>query len=664
MKRTIKLLCCAFALALSTNLHAERVFVSNGEFSTPDGASWIPVSGQTDGMADTEIEFPSTDGNPGGHAVMSNNGNTFGVLVAADGAEIPLGDLGLVAGESYSFFQDLRRFSGEQMGKLKIEFYNTDGFSGDTGDMIQPVIGDGSTWETYVYPVTIPAGTEAIKFVPVAGIGSSIGYDNIGVDNEVAVIPPGELIPNRDFEIPGGVGWGFFQGPETDHVVSYPATGGNPGGFAQIDATGSGGFSGLASNNNTPLAIETLGLTAGETYLFTVDMKIISGPNLGKFKVEFVPGGTGDLTADLIGDGSTWETYTFEVTLPESTERIFINPLWGEDSVIGYDNIGIRVPEEPRFDASIKTGTVVTWEPENEGSTYQPQRSEDGELWTNLGPAIQGTTINSAFDAVAAPFYRVREAQLLPFEAAFGGGFEFEDQFEPPCPENWRCVGTQLPERITDDARTGDASLRIAVQNDGGGAPNNSEIQQNLEAVGSFITAGETYHFSFWAKQIGSFGVSYVQRFRVQWLDFEGGELPAGGLPFVDFTGGTDEWVEITSGDLVAPEGATSALIQIFGATGAVAGTEARGEVLIDDLSLAAVIPEERDDLEAIPVPGVEICWMTEVGKSYQVEASEAGLGSFQPFGPVVTGDGEIWTAFDQQVPLEKFYRVRVLGGE
>jgi hypothetical protein len=124
------------------------------------------------------------------------------------------------------------------------------------------------------------------------------------------------------------------------------------------------------------------------------------------------------------------------------------------------------------------------------------------------------------------------------------GDLELSNFGDPACADSWNCVGSQAATLITTDSFGGSNSLRLAVQNDGGAAPQTSEIQQNIIDVGGSITPGETYNFSFRAKQISS-GVSYVQNFRVQWLAAGGAEVP-GAAPFVPFSGGNGTWDEIT----------------------------------------------------------------------------------------------------------------------
>ena len=86
--------------------------------------------------------------------------------------------------------------------------------------------------------------------------------------------------------------------------------------------------------------------------------------------------------------------------------------------------------------------------------------------------------------------------------------------------------------------------MRIAVQNNAGGSPNQAEIQQNLGNAGGFVTGGQSYTFSFQAKQISS-GVSYVQQYRLQWYDDNNVAIPGADIGFTGFSGGNGTWTKI-----------------------------------------------------------------------------------------------------------------------
>lgn len=164
------------------------------------------------------------------------------------------------------------------------------------------------------------------------------------------------LIPNGDFEdADDSLTWIRVDGSGDGPPVTFD-TGGNLGGYAQV--TPSGGWGILvspvapgASGGGVPIV--DLSLTAGGPVTFTVDMKNDSGVagTVGGMKVEAwggnaILGNTGDVRPTLIGDGTTWETYTFDWTLPASTEKLIFVPLWDLNSdPVGFDNVGVVVPE-------------------------------------------------------------------------------------------------------------------------------------------------------------------------------------------------------------------------------------------------------------------------------------------------------------------------------
>lgn len=145
------------------------------------------------------------------------------------------------------------------------------------------------------------------------------------------------LFPNGDFEA-GGAGWAEIGGGTT---WNYPATGGNPGGYGVMDVTGGWGI--WVAADNTPVSLASLGLTAGQTYTFVQDMKILSGASIGGLKLEWWAAALISDTGDMrpaSGSGN-WETYSFTRTIPANATGIKVVPLWGPGSVVGYDNIGV-----------------------------------------------------------------------------------------------------------------------------------------------------------------------------------------------------------------------------------------------------------------------------------------------------------------------------------
>jgi len=153
-------------------------YFPNGRFDSPAGArgAWIEVYGG----GTTTYSYPTTGGNPSGYGVM-NNASGWGIWVGQTSSTegYALAPLGLVAGGNYNFVMDMKNFSGAGVGKLKIECW-AGGVPLDTAVEI-PASGQSGNWATYTFNRTLAPGTTSIMIVPVAGAGSQIGFDNIGV---------------------------------------------------------------------------------------------------------------------------------------------------------------------------------------------------------------------------------------------------------------------------------------------------------------------------------------------------------------------------------------------------------------------------------------------------------------------------------------------------
>ena len=179
-----------------------------------------------------------------------------------------------------------------------------------------------------------------------------------------AVAQTTNLVPNGDFSIPGpSADWFEVQGG--NFVYSYPTTGGNPNDFGIIDGTPVGTPWAIWVNGNSfPLSLTSLGMTAGNSYTFKVDMKVLSSApntNLGGFKVDFFTGGamigsTGDMRPSPAGHNiAAWETYDYSVTIPIAADGVKLVPLWGPNSAVGFDNIRVVIPATIPLNASISS---------------------------------------------------------------------------------------------------------------------------------------------------------------------------------------------------------------------------------------------------------------------------------------------------------------------
>ncbi|HVU27181.1 MAG TPA: hypothetical protein VHG71_05535 [Verrucomicrobiae bacterium] len=238
---------------------------------------------------------------------------------------------------------------------------------------------------------------------------------------------------------------------------------------------------------------------------------------------------------------------------------------------------------------SVASSKQISWTA-NSSDYYQPQKSDDGVNWTDLGDLIYGSTTTSIYDSTPSAYYQVLETAPVISEQVVDGGFEVGDGFGGAF--YWVTYGSQQPTLITSDSHSGADCMFISVTNVDT-TPNTSGIQQDLSYVSSGpIIGGNTYNFSFWAKQVSA-GVSYVQQYNVMWLDVNGAVV--GSLGWNNFSGGNGAWTQIVANPAVAPATAVDALIQIQGATGAI--LNGSGGVLIDDVSLTTTTPTGATDI-------------------------------------------------------------------
>jgi beta-glucanase (GH16 family) len=243
----------------STNAAVTNLF-PNGNFDSPAGVAtpWLEIFGG----GTTTYSYPTNGGNPGGYGRM-NNSSGWGIWVGqiSSTAGYAIAPLGLVAGGNYNFVMDMKNFSGSGVGKLKIECW-AGGVRIDEGPEIA-ASGQSGAWATYTFNRTLAPGTTDIMIVPIAGAGSAIGYDNIGVivtsaPLSVAITSPvnGATVTS-DFTInatatvaPGTItNVAFYDGPtllgnDTTAPYSYTVTGVSSGAHAlTVVARDSGGNS-------------------------------------------------------------------------------------------------------------------------------------------------------------------------------------------------------------------------------------------------------------------------------------------------------------------------------------------------------------------------------------------------------------------------------------
>lgn len=172
-----KLLVLLVVLAMAGS--AEAVLFPDGDFESGQG-SWVEVGDINPGWS-----YPATGGNPGGYGVMDGSTSGWGIWVGGDVTPISLASLGLTAGQTYTFHQDMIALSGTGVtAGIKLESWDTAHLH-NSGDMKVLIT---NSWATYTWDYTIHADATGMKIVPLWGSGASVGYDNIGVIPEPATL--------------------------------------------------------------------------------------------------------------------------------------------------------------------------------------------------------------------------------------------------------------------------------------------------------------------------------------------------------------------------------------------------------------------------------------------------------------------------------------------
>ena len=198
------------------------------------------------------------------------------------------------------------------------------------------------------------------------------------------------------------------------------------------------------------------------------------------------------------------------------------------------------------------------------------------------------------------------------------------------------------------DPHSGASSLRSSIT----GRYIGSQLSKSVPNV----VPGTPYTLSFHARQV-SFGPSYVQHYRISWVE-PGGAVTYG--DWVNFTGGDNAWTKVTASPVVAPDNAASALIDWYFATG---GDDTGGEVILDDVefsspTLVPGTPDETRIIGSAARPVMRLSWPSIEGLSYQIEQTDS-LTSPE-WSPVATVVGAAGTT-SSHLPMEedhKFYRL------
>jgi len=289
-------------------------------------------------------------------------------------------------------------------------------------------------------------------------------------------------------------------------------------------------------------------------------------------------------------------------------------------------------------------------------TTWTLQAAPGNSAWSNLlGPTAGNGLTNSFFDLLwpaAHSQYQVLQTSSGLSNIVGNPGFETGSG---SAAAGWNTSGSQPPVRVSTDANSGSYSMQLYVTN-AATTPNTSEFDQNIgTAGGAPVVAGQTYTFSFWAKQLSS-GVSYVQNYRVSWLNSGGGTISSVG--WTGFSANTAGWSQIVVNNLVAPASAVNASIGIYGATGAV--QSGYGGVLIDDVTLSLPTASQTNLVATVVQPGVQIAWPGAGGRFYDVQWSgNLDSGAWSNLVSSVAGNGATNIVSDNVTTNQfRFYRV------
>ena len=310
---------------------------------------------------------------------------------------------------------------------------------------------------------------------------------------------------------------------------------------------------------------------------------------------------------------------------------------------------------------SIQAGVELRW-PTSTGNTYRVQWSlAPGASWADLGAASAGDgTAKSLYDPVPGEARLYQVIEIVPGSVAaaaipVNGGFELGNG---SVATNWSAAGGKPPVRTNAFAHSGAFSMRCAVTNATAAAAEGT-LTQLTAAQGGTVVGGQTYAFSFWARQVSS-GASYVQQYEVQWLNSAG--TVVGGTGLANFSGVIGTWTKKSVPGLVAPANAVEVRVRFRFATGAVLG--GHGEVFIDDVALesggGSVGPGATNILQVARQPMAKISWPSSPGTQYQPESAITfASGIWTNFLPAVVGDGSTRSIMVPMARVEEFIRLQ-----
>jgi hypothetical protein len=654
MKSVIQNLAFGALLGASGSVTAAPVLFPNGDFASGD-AFWQEVG-------PAAFDYPASGGNPGGFGVIDATAAVWGIWVGNADAAIPLDELGLTAGQTYVFFQDMKILSGDNVGGLKLDFVP----SGSTGDINLPRIGDGTAWARYAYPIAIPAGATGIKVVPLWGRNSRVAYDNLGVET-TPFVPPvlsPDLVHEDGFAA-DAAHWGApVGGAGLSPSVRWSASEGNPGGSTVLAAANPAGAPAAVTFTYTA---EDIDFGEGPVEI-SFDGKLLDLRPGTAIHVRYNGNFVGAVMNEMNADAYTTVRRSFTLSQGfAATSTVTLSFEFALGAVVNsggslaIDNVRVKTKlagETAPPDLAIRSGTLVGWSPGASSSAHQPQESMDNSVWVDLGPVIPNNTVTSVFDPSRAGFYRVQAISPDVFDNAVSNpGFETSDVSADPA-DDW-----QVPVQPNPGASmtVGDSyaaigphggSKMLILESTGPGAPApNVEVRSHPFPV----TGGEEYTLSFWVAHPVKTGSANPQ-YSVFYFNESGGLIGNSFTPGFGAIGSA--WTRF-SAPVTPPADAVTMTVGWIQAASAEANVH--WVTLIDDVSLSQGLLIEAGattTLAATATAAVELSWPGVVGRTYQAEGS-GNLLDWSDFGGPAAGRGSVFSLTDPVTPANRFYRVR-----
>lgn len=311
--RVARLLGVGLATAIVTTASAQNVtnLFPNGDFSAGGPSpEWLEVNGG----AGFSYNYPTTGGNPDGYGVIDNSiGGGWGIWVGGEPTPLPLSSLGLVPGSTYTFVQDMKTFTGTNTGGVKLESWGASGKISDSGDM-RPATWSTTGWSTYTFNYTIAFGATGIKVVPLWGVNSTVGFDNLGV-----VVPVSSPLSVQIINPNNGATVG------TNFLIVANATV-VPGSVTNVDFYN--GNTLLGSDDTIPFSLNIVGATPGAATLKAV-AKDDNGGSVTSAVVNVTIQIASPESNFLVDPAAAWQSYMNVFQTPQNFGAFMFGSPWG-----------------------------------------------------------------------------------------------------------------------------------------------------------------------------------------------------------------------------------------------------------------------------------------------------------------------------------------------